>query len=98
MPLEVSFMPRAERQIARLQSYLADRFYPLNALRYTERLIDYCHALRHAPHRGTQRPDLGHDVRMIGFERTVSVFFRVTGERVLILGISYRGKMPGKFR
>jgi hypothetical protein len=44
------------------------------------------------------RPDLGHDVRVIGFERIISIFFRVTGQRVLILGISYRGQKPGKFR
>jgi len=98
MPFDVLFMPRAERQISRLKSYLAERFYPLNAIRYIERLIDHCQSLGDAPYRGTQRPDLGHDVRMIGFERTVSIYFRVTGQRVLILGISYRGRMPGKFR
>jgi plasmid stabilization system protein ParE len=98
MSFEVSFMPRAERQIGCLQSYLADRFYPINALRFIERLTAQCHSLREAPHRGTLRPDLGHDVRMMGFERTVSIFFRVNGQRVLILSISYRGQIPGKFR
>ncbi len=95
---QVAFMPRAERQINRLQSYLAHRVYPLNAVRFVARLVDHCQALANAPHRGTMRPDLGHDVRVIGFERIVSIFFRVTGQRVLILGISYRGQKPGKFR
>jgi toxin ParE1/3/4 len=70
----VVFSSAAQSQLEELEDYLALRFYPGNAERYVERIATACISLGLAPHRGTQREDLGTGVRMIGFESRVAIY------------------------
>jgi plasmid stabilization system protein ParE len=92
MPYEVAFSTEAQSQLQELEAYLAERFYPANAERYIERLTDACRALALAPLQGTIRDDLAPGIRTTGFERRVTLYFKVVEERVLILGIFYGGR------
>ena len=92
MPYEVAFSPEAELQLQELEAYLAERFYPANAERYIERLTDACRALALAPFQGTMRDDLAPGIRTTGFERRVTIYFKVVEKRILILGIFYGGR------
>jgi toxin ParE1/3/4 len=83
---------KAELQLQELEAYLAERFYPANAERYIVRLSDACRALALAPFQGTIRDDLAPGIRTTGFERRVTIYFKVVEERVLILGIFYGGR------
>ena len=95
MPYEVAFSAEAELQLQELEAYLAERFYPANAERYIQRLTDACRALALAPFQGTIRDDIAPGIRATGFERRVTIYFKVVEKRVLILGIFYGGR---KFR
>jgi len=92
MDYQVAFSPEAEMQLQELETYLAERFSPANAERYIERVIRACASLSTAPHRGTQRDDVGDGVRTIGFERRATIYFKVLRQQVLILGIFYGGR------
>jgi toxin ParE1/3/4 len=92
MPYEVAFSAEAELQLQELESYLAERFYPTNAERYIHRLLDACRALATAPFQGTTRDDLASGIRTTGFERRVTIYFKVVEMRVVILGIFYGGR------
>jgi toxin ParE1/3/4 len=96
MEYEVVFSEEAQAQLQELEVYLAGRFYPGNAERYIERLVDECESLAGAPQRGTRREELGAGIRSTGFERRVTIYFRVLVGRVVILGIFYGGRSPGQ--
>jgi toxin ParE1/3/4 len=87
MEYEVVFSEEAQGQLQELEEYLSERFYPGNAERYIERLVDECASLAVAPHRGRRRDDLGEGIRSTGFERRATIYFRVLERRVVILGI-----------
>jgi toxin ParE1/3/4 len=44
------------------------------------------------PERGTRRDDLAPGVRTIGFERRVTIAFRVLEDAVEILAVAYAGR------
>jgi len=98
VPHPVAFSPTAEKQLEELERYLADRFFPKNAERYITRITKACLNLGLAPHRGTSREDLGPGVRVTGFERRVSIYFKVQPDRVTIVGIFYAGQPPRNLR
>jgi plasmid stabilization system protein ParE len=92
MPYEVAFSAEAELQLQELEAYLSERFYPANAERYVQRIIDACRALAGAPFQGTMRDDLAPGIRTTGFERRATIYFKVIEKRVLILAILYGGR------
>jgi toxin ParE1/3/4 len=49
-------------------------------------------ALEHFPARGTKRDDIIKGLRTIGFERRVTIAFRVFKTRVEIVTIAYGGR------
>jgi plasmid stabilization system protein ParE len=97
-PCEVVFSLAAKSQLVDLEAYLARRFYPRNLERYVYRLAKACLKLNIAPFRGTQRYDLGAGIRRIGFERNVTIYFKVTEEQIIILNVLYRGRTPASLR
>jgi toxin ParE1/3/4 len=92
MALAVAFTEEARTQLQELESYLADRFDPGNARKYMDRLMQFCLGLGGAPHRGRRREDLRPNVRVIGFERKASIYFKVEGQTVFVLGVLYGGR------
>ena len=83
---------RAESQMDKLFFFLAKKAGDHIALRYMERLLEECYSLQHFPNRGNLYPELGEGVRVIGFQNTVSIQFRVHEDRVQILNFAYRGE------
>lgn len=49
-------------------------------------------ALEHFPERGTKRDDILKGLRTIGFERRVTIAFRVLKTRVEIVTVAYGGR------
>ena len=97
MRYEVAFSEEASSQLADLEDYLAERFYPENAERYIRRVTQACLALGSAPYQGTKRDDLAPGIRMTGFERRATIYFKVTEQQVVILGIFYGGRSFQQF-
>jgi toxin ParE1/3/4 len=89
---EVIFTPGAEADLDEIEQYLSVRFSPENAQRFVQRIVACCRSLALAPYRGTKRDDVGSGLRVIGFERRVSILFHVEIGRIVIFGALYRGR------
>ena len=53
---------------------------------------NFCDSFVTFPHRGTKRDDLRAGLRLIGFERRVTIAFSVEGDTVVIVRIFYAGR------
>jgi toxin ParE1/3/4 len=93
----VLFTPLAERQIDALHRYIADHSDEDRADSYVSRIIEFCNRLARFPIRGRRRDDLIPGLRIIGFERRVSVAFIATADDVLIEGVFYGGRKIEKY-
>lgn len=90
--MRVLFTPLAERQIGALHAWLSIRAGERTADDYIERIISYCLSLSIFPERGQKRDDLLPGLRVIGFERRVTIAFLVEGKTILIEGVFYGGQ------
>ena len=63
-----------------------------SALRFTQKIRGYCDSFSTFPLRDTLRDDLREGLRIIGFERRVSIAFTVSDDTVQIARIFYGGR------
>lgn len=82
----------AETDILLLYEWIASQASPLVSLIYVERLKSFLDRLGFASDRGHQRNDIRLGLRIIGFERRVTIAFTVEPDRVVILRLSYAGR------
>jgi toxin ParE1/3/4 len=61
------------------------------AMRYVERIGEYLRRLEYASERGTRRDEIRPGLRIVGFERRITVAFAVEPDRVNILRVFYGG-------
>jgi toxin ParE1/3/4 len=92
MTHKVSFRPEAEADLFALYRYISDRSGPARADDYIARIEAACMALATFPERGTKRDDLAPGIRIIRFERRVTIAFRVEDDTVRIVRILYAGR------
>jgi len=90
--LNVVFRPRAEADLFSLHHYIADRSGAARASAYLARIEEVCRSLGTFPERGTRRDDILPGLRTIGFERRVTLAFRVLDDAVEIVAIAYAGR------
>ena len=90
--LEVVFRPQAEADLVGLYEYIATRSGYGIAGGYIERIEAACMALATFPSRGTRRDDILPGLRTLGFERRVTIAFRVLKTQVEIVTIAYAGR------
>jgi plasmid stabilization system protein ParE len=77
-----------------LEKYLAKRFYPFQTAAFVERIVVACEGLAAAPHRGIRHDGEAIELRSMGFESRVEIYFQVLPEEVVIVGVFYGGKLP----
>ncbi len=88
----VSFDDTAEWDIDDLYRWIAKQSGTVIADGYLDRIVDHCEQLRHFPERGRNREDLSPGLRTIGFERRVTIAFRITADDVRIVRVLYAGR------
>jgi toxin ParE1/3/4 len=88
----VAFRPAAERDLLRLYEYIASEGSIENAAAFIERIEEACLSLRISPERGTRRDDIRPRLRIMGFERRVTIAFQVGRAEVVIVRILYAGQ------
>jgi toxin ParE1/3/4 len=88
----VVFAPEAQDDLFRLSDWIADAAGPDTALSYIERLESYCLAFDLASERGHLRDDIRPGLRIVGFERRVTIAFVVDEATVTILRLFYGGR------
>lgn len=89
---EIVFSPEARDDILQIYDWIEERTDPGVALAYVERLEVYCRGFDLASERGRCRDDVRPGLRVVGFERRVTIAFLAEEERVTILRLFYGGK------
>lgn len=94
MSWSIVFSDAAEADLFAIYDYIAERSGPAIALRFVERIEDYCLGFSTMPERGTRRADLRPGLRTVGFRRRATILFEVDehDRRVVIHGIYYAGR------
>ena len=90
----VIFSPKARRDALALMELIAEDRGPVVALNYIERLEACCMSLRTFPQRGHMDAISSPGLRTIGFERRVTIHFRISGDQVIIARLLYAGRQP----
>jgi toxin ParE1/3/4 len=89
---DVVISPEARDDLIALYDWIAAAAHPETALKYIERIEAYCAGLRVASERGHRRDDIRPGLRIVGFERRVTIAFAVEEARVVILRVFYGGR------
>ena len=89
---KVVLSPEARTDLLALYDWIAAAAHPDTALAYIERIEAFCQRLSGASERGHRRDDLRPGLRIVGFERRVTVAFTVEDTRVVILRLFYGGR------
>ena len=92
MKRNVVFAPEAEADLLDLYDYIAAQSGAARAIGYINRIESYCLGLSHSGERGTKRDDLRPGLRIVGFERRVTIAFHVDPRTVTIDRILYGGR------
>lgn len=92
MTYRVFFSEEAQRDLLDLYDYIAERGGEERAIRYIERIEEWCESLKTFPLRGAARDDVRPGLRVAGFERRVTIGFEVAESSVRILRILYAGR------
>ncbi|MEO1724953.1 MAG: type II toxin-antitoxin system RelE/ParE family toxin [Pseudomonadota bacterium] len=88
----VDYSPEARDDLLSLFDWIAVAASPQSALSYLERLEAFCERLERASERGHRRDDIYPGLRIIGFERRVTIAFTVEPDRVTIQRVFYGGR------
>lgn len=89
---EIVFSPEAIDDLNRLCDWIASVAGAPVALRYIERIETFCMKLDLASERGALREDIRPGLRVLGFERRLTVAFSVEAETVTIYRLFYGGQ------
>lgn len=95
MPLDVVFSPEARDDLIQMYFFIAEHSGAARALAYIERIEAYCRGFAGFPERGMRRDDLVPGLRVVGFERRVSLAFLVGSDTVTFVRILYGGRDLG---
>ncbi|AXA41625.1 type II toxin-antitoxin system RelE/ParE family toxin [Rhizobium leguminosarum] len=96
--LKVVFRPRVEKDLLDIYAFIAAD-NSMAAMEFIRRLRQICHGLEDMPERGAPREDFAPGVRILVFERRVTIAYRVVKDRVQILRLFYAGRnTPSAFR
>ena len=88
----ITYAPEAQSDLFGLYDQIADATSPLVALRYVQRIERWLDGFETASERGALRDDIRSGLRIIGFERRVTVAFTVLQDTVVIQRVFYGGQ------
>jgi toxin ParE1/3/4 len=88
----VRFSPEARDDLLMLYDWIAAAAHPETALAYIARIEAWCRGLSMASERGHRRDDIRPGLRIVGFERRVTIAFSVEDRHVTILRVFYGGR------
>jgi len=89
---EIEYLDSSIQDLQSIYLYIAAESSPEKAIRFIRRIQKSITTLRLFPFRGTALRKKDSNLRRIGFERKVTVLFRIQGDNVSILRILYGGR------
>lgn len=89
----VRLQPGAKSDLDSLRTYITGQSGPVLADEFVGRLLAHLEGFDVLPKRGTERPDVRENLRLIGWDKVVTIAFEVRDaiDEVWIIAISYRG-------
>lgn len=88
----VVFTPEARNDVFEIYDWIAEKSGSQIAISYIERIEAYCLGFELASERGHRRDDISPGLRIVGFERRVTIAFAVDDDCVTILRLFYGGQ------
>lgn len=92
MAYRIRFTPAAEADLRNIHRYIAEQASPSVARGYVNRILGFLSGFDLFPERGALRADIRPGLRIVGFERRVSIAFVVEAGDVVILRFLYAGQ------
>ena len=89
---QVVLSPEAQNDLFDLYDYIAEHSSAERAGTYLSRIEELCLSLKTFPERRTRRDEVRPGLRIVGFERRVTIAFQFQGDRVTILRVLYAGR------
>jgi toxin ParE1/3/4 len=91
--LQVQFLASALADLESIYLYILDKSAnAVVATGFTDRIVDRAEKIGDAPNGGAPRPDLGQGLRLVPFERSAVIIYRVVPETVQIINVFYGGR------
>ena len=87
----VVFAPKSSRDFDWIYGVVANNAGHSVAVAYIRRIEQFCRSLALAAERGHQRDDLLSGLRVVGFEKRVTIAFIVHADTVAIMRVFYGG-------
>ena len=88
----VEFAPEALEDLMQIYDWIADAASPETALGYVKRIETFCRGMGLASERGHCRDNIRSGLRIVGFERRVTIAFTVSDTHVTILRLFNGGQ------
>lgn len=88
----VVFAPEARIDLLNIYDWIAEAANPAVAVGYIERLENWCMSFDIASERGRAREDIRPGLRVVGFERRLTVAFTVSENEIIILRLFQGGR------
>jgi toxin ParE1/3/4 len=88
----VIFAPEARLDLAGIEKWLSAQTSVATTEAFLARILTFCGTLETASERGHRRDDVRAGLRIVGFERRMTIAFAVHEDRVEILRIFQRGR------
>lgn len=86
------FTPEARNDLFEIYDWIAAKAGSQIAISYIEQIETYCLGLELASERGHRCDKISPGLRIVGFERRVTIAFAVDDDRVTILRLFYAGQ------
>lgn len=91
--LEVVILETALADILSIATYIAEQSKSLNvALAFTDRIEKRCYKIGGVSHIGALRPEFGDGIRLVPFEKSAVVLYRIHEETVEVVRVFYGGQ------
>lgn len=88
----VVFAPEAAEDLNELYDWISRQASPIVAMGYLERVEAFCRRLSVGSERGHLRPNVRPGLRILGFERRLTIAFVVQEETVAVLRVFTAGR------
>lgn len=92
MLYQIRFAPEARDDLLKLYDFIATQSGAARAIAYIERIETFCLGFEHFPQRGVTRDDILVGLRLVGFEKRITLAFHIAGDTVVFDRILYGGR------
>ena len=92
MRYQIRFAPEARDDLLKLYDFIATQSGAARAIAYIGRIEAFCAGFERFPQRGIARDDVVPGLRLVGFEKRITLAFHIDDDAVVFDRILYGGR------